>query len=872
MHHHDIPWFDDQKDTAITHALTRFRTHPHAVLVLQGSAGSGIGTAGMAIAASLAETHRIVRIRGTHFGQDTPYFAIQHALGGAASPQDSPLSILRRFEDTVLGEAGERPVLLYILNFEQLDPLSAALLGTLLGSGRMGALITCPDVATQAVLLSLAATQVLETVELEPLGASTVTAQVESYLGGLVPRRVAEWLLQAAGGNPALLRMLCDQAVRGGWLRRTGDHWTLDEERDWAEEPLSSGGLLGAVGTLPTPQRALLARVAILGPQPGAELSAAFGEENLAALEAAELIQASIDGTLYAAANIATAAAMRTLVDEAERRDIWRESGFLPQPETEPDVVLRGLQAGIEPGDTRILAAAADASNGHRPRLSNALLDYARGSDEEYLLHARNARQLGEIPAALARLRSLPGNSAALFQEFLIELENHGDPEAAAGVLARLDAAVLNDRDRARRDLARVLLLEHRAEFDAMIAEGEAHLRDPEVVADSTAELPEVQVTALLVAEALCVRGRQREGLALARRIYTGSEEGPSPELRDVAAVVMWRIFFLSGHWDECHALVSRRRHTYPEAGGLVSGLAEMAQGLVLYLRGDTLAAQHPLACARSMLGQHHSASLSPVPGETWVSERDSVEQIQERFRIESARFDVPGIPQFSRFLATILLALRNAADLSAPAAVALYHEIGAGHHARGEYGFELFAASGLIRTLLNRPVQERIGALDPAQRLRIDAAIEGAVRRNSGPLAQVCGVFATALYEPGPTIRAGILLGDALGMGTFFTSDPGETHGDMPTRNTFIPAAAPVRGITLNERENTIFEALNRGLKNREIAALLGISPRTAEGHVQRLYRTLGVGSRAELYAAFRPPVDIRAVDGGGAERVLPG
>jgi DNA-binding CsgD family transcriptional regulator len=53
---------------------------------------------------------------------------------------------------------------------------------------------------------------------------------------------------------------------------------------------------------------------------------------------------------------------------------------------------------------------------------------------------------------------------------------------------------------------------------------------------------------------------------------------------------------------------------------------------------------------------------------------------------------------------------------------------------------------------------------------------------------------------------------------------------------------------LTLRERE--ILELVVRGLRNREIATAIGISERTVEWNLSRVYRKLGVQSKLELVA----------------------
>ncbi|MBH0197384.1 MAG: helix-turn-helix transcriptional regulator [Nitrospira sp.] len=50
-----------------------------------------------------------------------------------------------------------------------------------------------------------------------------------------------------------------------------------------------------------------------------------------------------------------------------------------------------------------------------------------------------------------------------------------------------------------------------------------------------------------------------------------------------------------------------------------------------------------------------------------------------------------------------------------------------------------------------------------------------------------------------------------------------------------------------LSEREQAVLSWLTHGLSNKEIGLALSISPRTVQKHLQRIYRQLGVQTRAE-------------------------
>jgi len=59
-----------------------------------------------------------------------------------------------------------------------------------------------------------------------------------------------------------------------------------------------------------------------------------------------------------------------------------------------------------------------------------------------------------------------------------------------------------------------------------------------------------------------------------------------------------------------------------------------------------------------------------------------------------------------------------------------------------------------------------------------------------------------------------------------------------------------PGNGVTLSGREREVVRLVVAGASNDEIGARLGISSRTVESHLRRLFERLGVASRTELAA----------------------
>jgi non-specific serine/threonine protein kinase len=65
-------------------------------------------------------------------------------------------------------------------------------------------------------------------------------------------------------------------------------------------------------------------------------------------------------------------------------------------------------------------------------------------------------------------------------------------------------------------------------------------------------------------------------------------------------------------------------------------------------------------------------------------------------------------------------------------------------------------------------------------------------------------------------------------------------------------PAGSPERDTSarLTRRERQVADLLAQGLSNREIAAALVVSPRTAESHVENILTKLGFANRTQIAA----------------------
>jgi DNA-binding CsgD family transcriptional regulator len=69
-----------------------------------------------------------------------------------------------------------------------------------------------------------------------------------------------------------------------------------------------------------------------------------------------------------------------------------------------------------------------------------------------------------------------------------------------------------------------------------------------------------------------------------------------------------------------------------------------------------------------------------------------------------------------------------------------------------------------------------------------------------------------------------------------------GASHSALPAEQAEGPSA------TLTARQLQVAALVAGGLTNRQIAGRLGIEERSAEGHVERIRKRLGVRSRAQI------------------------
>ncbi|MEM8905840.1 MAG: hypothetical protein AAGF02_19220 [Actinomycetota bacterium] len=169
------------------------------------------------------------------------------------------------------------------------DPLSAAVLGSLITAGSIFALVTGrPAGGADGDFDSLARSGVLHVVELGPLDEVDVDVLLYRSLRGPIDDETVATLARVSRGRPADLRDIVEASRRAGTLTRVEGVWQLEGR------PVSSCSDVWPPDGLSVDARNAAARMALLGSTPLSILSRLVDEEALHELDDGGLV--SIDG------------------------------------------------------------------------------------------------------------------------------------------------------------------------------------------------------------------------------------------------------------------------------------------------------------------------------------------------------------------------------------------------------------------------------------------------------------------------------------------------------------------------------------------------------------------------------------------------
>ncbi|MGE3285346.1 MAG: LuxR C-terminal-related transcriptional regulator [Pseudonocardia sp.] len=809
---------------------------------------AGVGKTRLAREALAGRRGPVRVVRATESSRPLPLGALAPLITATAG--GAPAQLLAAAHATLRAEPG---LVLGIDDAHLLDEVSATLVHQLVGDRavRLVATVRTGEAAPAAVT-ALWKDGLLPRVDVEALSAERTVELLEAALGGRVHSDSGRRLHAATSGNVLWLRELVAGERRDGRLARTEGLWT------WAGEPRLTPGLTeliaARIGALDEGVRPVVELLALAEPLDVDVLAALTGpaavDEALArGLVAVTLPEARLAHPLYGDA-------VRARIGEPRARGLRGRVATALADAGHEDLLRRAaltLDADLPP-DPKLLATAADRAIALNDiPLAVKLLEVACAAGAEfdahvtlaytlsYLLRPQEAERAFGTAAAHARTAAQVGRLAqmrAVHHLFVL-----GDPVGAERITSaaeratgrallgfRATAAMLDNRlDEAGRHAERLAATErppaHATALAGWAGTAVAGLTGRTdvlrgVAAEATTAALASPETATLQTNIAFV---EVFGLALAGRpaAIRGRIEELSTALEGLFPAFMLPAF------DGVHALTTgdvgraaRRfveyRPYFPGAGGGYTTWFEALRALACGIGGDAAAAAASLARA-------------------------------ERHRLPDERVFGP--------LLDLARAWTAAADGAVSAALANAVEAAEHAGASGQWALEVLARHDA--TLL--------GSRTQAPRLQELA------RRVDGPRAGLAAAHAGALAEgDAATLAAlshrfedtGLLLGaaEAAAHAAVLLRRRGEAaHGHAAALRAAALAAscgirtpgllAVTRPLPLSARQREI-AVLAARLSNTEIAARLGVSVRTVEGHVYHACVRLGLANRAELAA----------------------
>jgi DNA-binding CsgD family transcriptional regulator len=844
----------------------------HAGVVLAGPTGVG-KTALARRSADLAAAQGIgvVRITGTaatgtvRFGAFAPYLPARRSL--TRDPLDEA-TLLRTVASELVERASGKAFLLLVDDAQHLDEASATLVHQLAQMRAAVVVATVQSgVAVPDPVVALWKDRLVERLDLDVLPRSDIDALLQAVLGGPVDGAAVRQLADRSGGNPLFLRELVTGGLEAGDLRNEDGMWCLSSSM--RPSPRLVELMEHRLRHLSPDERRLLELVALCEPLGRAELTALADPATIEALEHKQVVTSRLDRRrlqLWPTHPLFGAVAREWLtplgqLDLLQRRvEVFESYGLRRR---EDPLLVASWRLVVGGGRADVLEAGALAARARNDpelarRLATAAVDAGAGFTARFTA-AESAFLLGDaswVNEQLAALRQLATTDVERGRVAVLEFDT------AAQLLGRLDPArlaeleaTISDPELREEVLARRMgALWATRGFAATVEVADTLLARPGPVGASFAHL--------IGCYALAAQGRLRDAMELWSRT--------SEELSETTSRLWYEG---TRHRVQAHALVS--------AGRLAKAEAALMTEYDRALRDDDPELLGPIAAELAMVrleqGRVRSASLMAKEATRTFQRlgRDILVRQTLVSDVLALALSGDGAGSANAVAALEALSFYRVVDRSDQLEARAWAAVAAGDlpHAR-----ELLEAAAT-------------NAEETGNRLRAVSALHGVARL--GRARDVHGrVAALAARMEGDFVRARFAHVDALSVGNIDELERAgqafeELGANLYAAEAFADAAvahrrrgegraaaaAAQRAALLAARcEGAVTPALQgigaraqlapsefdtarlaaAGHSNRAIAARLGISVRTVENRLQRVYEKLGVSGRQELTAVL--------------------
>lgn len=844
----------------------------HGAVIL-GPRGVGKSMLARKVVQRLGAATHVVRLFGSNTATEVPYSIFSVHLARLRAHQiESPSAVLGGLVEQITNDAHGRPIIVMLDELPGIDNLSMGVLMHLVLGGKAKLLVVARTTADfPEDLVWMIKDGLLAQHRLGPFSRAEVRTLLVKALDGPVAESVVASLYKASAGNPLVLQALVHEYLSSGVLRANDGIWVpfgrLDKFSDdillelvetrmareteavrrsvekfslFRNVPLSLAlQVLGGEAVTKMEERGFLA----IGSDRSKTVTFAepyFGETVRTRLSGAQKAAYFQELTNVLSLDPATLGMQELLTLAA-----WiSEAGMV----MEPEVALAAADSALRYFDPQLaLACSAHVPANHPLGVPAA----QKRSRAHYMManYAKAAEVLEEVGQdVLAALGTKEYASWAM--DLTIALmwvpdEYSRIDEVLAAVELRIQEAPAVERPEAEKflNVARFEVQVHRGEFIEAVPDLEIASKDP---GDREYKLN----CASLLTVALAATGRELDAVELSQAIdQEGALHNVVPRMNN------WHIYgrvlalAWSGQWLTCEAALNQALEYSNEALRYRGGAMELALGVIYAFEGkhmqaaeilhisaaqlevrDTykslVLAHSVLAYVYARLDQQQQArkylarATAACPHSVWINRT-----LSDYF--QSLALHALGDPgALARMVDTAVLDREN--GRVTPAAVGLLGAVVAG--AKGQYGFLEEVALNCqgelagISTLLVQVHREKSAqvALDAAARARTLNLDD--VERHANELA--------------------LELARSAGETRLIREAKRKLTTAEPVQSVEFPSTM----VPLTPRELQVARLAIRAMSNRDIAAKIGVSVRTVEGHLYQVFAKMGITSRAEL------------------------
>ncbi len=866
-------WSSLVRQEAIDTVVASLRSPQFHGSVILGPRGVGKTTLARSVAHRLGETNHVVRLFGSGAATEVPYAIFSVYLARLNAHQtESPSAVLGGLVEQILQEAHGRPIVVVIDDLPGIDTLSMGVLMHLVLGGKAKMLVVARSVVDLPEdLVWMVKDGLMAQHRIGPFSRPEVRNLLVKALDGPVAESVVASLHGASAGNPLVLQALVREYLSSGLLRANDGIWVPFARLDQVSDDILLELVESRLARESPSVRKSVEKFSLLNAVPLATAIDVLGAESVSATEKRGFLAIANDRrrtVTFAEPYIGEI--LRNRLTTAEKAAYFQElsnelsldASTMGMQELltfaawihgagmvlEPTVALAAAQAALHYFDPQLaLTYSAHIPAGHhlaveavqkRSRAHYIMANYAQAADVLEIIE----------PAVLEKLSAADYASWALdLAVALLWIPGSDDRigEVLAAAELRMNGASPAERIEAEKfvNLARFEVQVHRGEFSQVLAgleEGSSASGDRKYRLNC----------ASLLSVALAATGRELDAVELAEAIDAET---------NVHNVVLrmndWHFYgrllalTWSGQWRRCEAELRQAIEYSNEALHYRGGVMELALGVVYASAGRSMQAAEVLLTAAAQLEVRNTyKSLELVYSVLACVYVRLEEPEQARKYLAMADAANPQTLWINRTLSDYFRAQALHALGDPEALQSLVHAA----KVDWENGRPTPASTGLLAAV-TLGVEEQYCFLDEVS------------RPCQGPLASISVLLARA-YEG----KAASYAFEAADLANDLELTAIEQHANklalelaMGADEKRVVREARIRlnatashqdelvghaAKLLTPRELQVAGLAARGMTNREIAAKIGVSMRTVEGHLYQIFAKLGITSRAEL------------------------